>query len=53
LMYVNEAAENGRIPSVALVNIASWSSSSTRLTNAGGGRDPVFSFLHNFHVFKL
>ncbi len=53
LRYVNEAAENERIPSVALVNIASLSSASTRLTNAGGGSDPVFSILHNFCAFKL
>jgi hypothetical protein len=36
-----------------LVNIASLSSASTRLTNAGGGSDPVFSILHNFCAFKL
>jgi hypothetical protein len=53
LTYVNEAAENELIPSVALVNIASLSSSSTRLTNAGGGSEPVFSVLHNFCAFKL
>jgi hypothetical protein len=52
LTNVNEAAENERIPSVAL-NIASLSPSSTRLTNAGGGSDPVFSVRHNFCAFKL
>jgi hypothetical protein len=53
LTHVNESAENELISAVALLNIASLSSSSTRLTNAGGGRDPVFSFFHNSHVFKL
>jgi len=53
LTYVNEAAEDERIPAVTFVNIASLSSSSTHLKNAGGGRYPVFSFFHISHVFKL
>jgi len=53
LTYVNEFAENEHIPAVALMNIASLSWSSTCLTNAGVGRDPVFSFFPQFPCFKL
>ncbi len=51
LTYVNEAAENERILAVALLNIASLASSSTRVTNAGGGSDPVFFLFSQFPCF--